>query len=54
MVGPGGLLLVEESNKYDLTTIPYFFDWTIIMVGPGGLLLVEESNKYDLTTVPYF
>ncbi len=53
MIGPGGLLLVEESNKYDLTTIPYF-DWKIIMIGPGGLLLVEESNKYDLTTVPYF
>jgi len=24
MIGPGGLLLVEESNKYDLTTVPYF------------------------------
>jgi hypothetical protein len=25
MIGPGGLLLVEESNKYDLTTVPYFW-----------------------------
>jgi len=35
MIGPGGLLLVEDSNKYDLLLFP-IFDWKIIMIGPGG------------------
>jgi hypothetical protein len=38
--GTKSLTFVREvRNKYDLTTIPYFY-WPIIMISSSGLLLV--------------
>jgi hypothetical protein len=30
----------EGCNKCDVTAVPWFFDWSIIMIRPSGWLLV--------------